>query len=92
MATAKATIDHDEIRAWVEKQGGCPAHVKETGSADDPGILRIDFPGFSGRDSLERISWEQFFEAFDANELALLYQEDSRFNKLVSRGSVRDQL
>ena len=89
---AKATIDHETIREWVEKHGGCPAHVKKTGQDDDPGILRIDFTGFSGQDSLEQISWEQFFEWFDENELALLYQDDDRFNKLVSRESVREQL
>lgn len=92
MASAKATIDHDEIRNWVEKHGGCPAHVKRTGDKNDPGILRIDFPGFSGQQSLERISWDRFFEWFDENELALLYQDDSRFNKFVSRDSVRDRL
>lgn len=91
MAT-KATIDHEEIRSWVEMQGGCPAHVKKSGSKDDPGILRIDFPGFSGQDSLEQISWDQFFEWFDKNELALLYREEDRFNKLVSRETVKQQL
>jgi len=90
--TAKATIDHGTIRRWVEKHGGCPAHVKQTGGRDDPGILRIDFPGFSGQDSLEKISWEQFFDWFDRNELALLYQEEDRFNKLVSRDTVKQQL
>ncbi|HEU4618983.1 MAG TPA: hemerythrin domain-containing protein [Gammaproteobacteria bacterium] len=90
MATAKATIDHDTIKRWVEEHGGCPAHVKRSGSKKDPGILRIDFPGYSGRESLERISWDEFFDAFDGNELALLYQDDenSRFSKFVSRDTV----
>lgn len=92
MSSAKATIDHNTIRSWVEKHGGCPAHVKSTGGKQDPGILRIDFPGFSGQQSLEKISWDEFFESFDANELAFLYQDEGRFNKLVRRDSVRDQL
>ncbi|HEU4604412.1 MAG TPA: hypothetical protein VFS24_20725, partial [Steroidobacteraceae bacterium] len=58
----------------------------------DPGILRIDFPGFSGQQSLESISWDEWFEWFDRNELAFLYQDENRFNKLVSRDSVKDQL
>ena len=39
----------------------------------------------------EEISWEQFFEKFDENKLAFLYQdktsggEESRFFKLVKR-------
>jgi hypothetical protein len=93
MAQARATIDHDTIRSWVEARGGCPAHVRGTGEGDDPGILRIDFPGFSGEQSLEPLSWDEFFEAFEDNELAFLFQdeENSRFSKLVSRGSVELQ-
>ncbi len=87
---SKTTRDHEEIRRWAEERGGKPAHVKATGSGDDIGILRIDFPGYSGEGSLEPISWEQFFEKFDDQGLSLLYQEEtaagerSNFNKLVS--------
>jgi hypothetical protein len=91
--SSKATIDHDTIRKWVQKHGGCPAHVKSTGDKNDPGILRIDFPGFSGQKTLEEISWEQFFAAFEDNELAFVYQDgNSRFNKLVHRQTVKDEL
>jgi len=94
---AKTTTDHQTIREWVESRGGCPAHVKATGKGGDPGILRIDFPGYSGKQSLESISWDQFFAAFDRNGLALIYQDrtrggqPSRFNKLVARDSVADR-
>jgi hypothetical protein len=93
MAAAQATIDHDFIKKWTEERGGWPAAVKGTGDKEDPGIIRIDFPGFSGEGKLDRISWEEFFNAFEANHLAFLYQETvqggpSRFNKLVSRDSV----
>jgi hypothetical protein len=87
MAEAKTTIDHDEIRQWVEARGGRPARVTETGGDGDPGVLRIDFA--EPDDRLEEISWEDWFRAFDTNELAFLYQDegDSRFNKLVDRAS-----
>lgn len=87
MATAPATTDHDQIRNWVEARGGHPARVKRTGSRKDPGVLRIDFPGFTGEDTLEEIEWDEFFEWFDRNDLALLLSEEegNRFNKLVSR-------
>jgi hypothetical protein len=91
MASAKATIDHDEIRKWVEARGGNPAHVKRTGSKrGDPGVLRIDYPGFSGEETLERIDWDQWFDWFDRDKLAFLYQDEkkSRFSKLVDRSSV----
>jgi hypothetical protein len=54
-------------------------------------MLRLDFPGYSGADSLEHISWDDFFEKFDERSLALVYQEQtaegqqSNFNKLISR-------
>ena len=47
---AKVTTDHDEIREWVEERGGHPAKVKGTE------LLRIDYPGFSGEDSLTEIT------------------------------------
>lgn len=92
MSASNVTTDHKHIRSWVEARGGHPAHVKRTGrTADDPGILRIDFPGYSGEDSLEALDWDSWFKAFDQNGLAFVYQEElesgepSRFNKLVSR-------
>jgi hypothetical protein len=85
------TIDHDEIRRWVEEHDGEPASVRRTERGDDPGVLRIDFPGGAGVDDLEHISWEEWFEKFEDADLAFLYQEhkasgeDSTFFKLVSR-------
>jgi hypothetical protein len=90
---SKTTTNHEEIRKWAAARGATPAHVKGTGGADDPGILRLDFPGYSGNGKLEEISWEEFFEKFDEQDLALVYQEKtadgekSNFNKLVSRES-----
>lgn len=91
---ARATIDHDEIRRWVEEHGGRPAQVMRTGGKGQTGILRIDFPGFSGAGSLAPIAWDEFFQKFDESNLAFLYQDQtksgrpSRFNKLVGRESL----
>ena len=88
---SNTTTDHDTIRKWVEERGGRPAAVKATGGRDDPGILRIDFPGRGEDDRLEEISWEEFCEKFEENNLAFLYQEktaggdESRFFKFVRR-------
>jgi hypothetical protein len=88
---SKITTDHDEIKRWVESRGGRPARVKGTGGKGDPGLLRIDYLGYSGQETLEEISWGEFFDAFEKNRLAFLYQEEtkggeeSRFSKLVSR-------
>ncbi len=90
---AKTTTDHDEIRQWAEARKAKPARVEGTGrKGSETGILRLDFPGYSGQGRLTPISWEEFFEQFERNQLALLYQEKtaggktSNFNKLVSRG------
>ena len=90
-AKATATTDHDEIRRWAEARGAKPACVRKTGDRNDVGILRLDFPGYSGEQSLEPIEWDLWFEKFDEQGLALLHQETlangqrSNFNKLVSR-------
>jgi hypothetical protein len=92
MPSAKTTIDHETIQQWVEERGGTPAYVKNTGTREEPGVLRIDYPGFKGEDSLESLEWETFFEAFEAKELAFLYQEapDSRFSKFIARDKMRE--
>jgi hypothetical protein len=90
-ASAKRTRDHDEIRQWVEDRGGHPSVVKRTsrGKGSEAGVLRIDFPGFSGAGSLQEVSWDEWFQVFDDRNLEFLYQEKtangkpSRFNKLV---------
>jgi len=86
------TTDHDEIRRWVEERGGHPATVRRTmGKGNDPGILRIDYPGYSGKESLEEISWDEFFDKFEEEKLAFLYQDEtaggdcSRFSKIIAR-------
>jgi len=93
MADSKITTDHEQIRKWVEERGGHPARVKGTDDGGEGGLLRIDYPGFSGEGSLEEITWDEFFAAFDENKLAFLYQENlesgetSRFSKLIDRNS-----
>lgn len=89
---SRTTTDHATIRQWVESRGGHPAHVKDTGHGDDPGVLRIDFPGYSGKERLEQIPWDEWFKWFDKNHLAFVYEDrtadgaQSRFSKLVNRG------
>lgn len=84
---ADVTTDHDTIRQWAERHGGQPAAVDETHRSDETGIIRIMFPDApqSEHDALVEITWDEFFQAFDDNGLALLYEQDSRFNKLVER-------
>jgi hypothetical protein len=84
-------MDHEEIRQWAEERGAQPACVKGTGGKADTGMIRLDFPGYSGEESLQPISWDDWFEKFDERNLSLLVQDKttrgqkSNFNKLVSR-------
>jgi hypothetical protein len=92
-AESKTTTDHEEIRNWVEERGGKPSRVKGSAKSGKGGLLRIDYPGFTGEDTLENISWEEFFATFDESNLAFLYQDqtkdgkESRFSKLIDRDS-----
>ena len=92
MSHSRTLTDHEEIRRWAEERSAKPAAVKSTSSEDDVGIIRLDFPGYSGEGSLREISWEEFFEKFEESQLALVIQdttsegEQSNFNKLVRRG------
>jgi len=91
MTLSKTTQDHDEIRRWAEARGAVPADVGSTEKKGQAGILRFEFPkAKNANDSaLNEISWDEFFEKFDASGLALVYQEKtasgetSNFNKLV---------
>ena len=89
MSEAEKVTDHEAIKAWAEARNGEPAAVADTLSDDRKGaLLRIKF---SDEDDLEVIDWDEFFDIFDANDLAVLLQDEtedgsqSRFAKFVSR-------
>lgn len=86
---SKTTKDHKKIKQWVEARDGQPAVVESTSNnSEGGGLLRINFPGYA-EDNLKNISWNEFFEIFDNNDLKFLYQEktkdggESRFFKFV---------
>ncbi|HVJ39278.1 MAG TPA: hypothetical protein VM687_15940 [Stenotrophomonas sp.] len=87
--SSKQTTDHDEIRRWVEQHDGRPASVRGTADrGEHAGLLRILF---RDDEDLEEIEWEEFFDKFDEEKLAFLYQDktadggESRFFKFVAR-------
>ena len=90
-ASSRVLTDVEEIRAWAEERQAKPTCVRGTGDKGDIGILRLDFPGYTGEDKLQEISWEEWGEKFQERELALLVQDQtaqgvqSNFNKIVSR-------
>lgn len=90
--SSHTTTDHEKIKRWAEERDGKPARVRGTGDDEDPGLLRIDFPG-GAEESLEEISWDEFFDKFEEKDLAFLYQDtmvdgsESRFFKFIHRES-----
>jgi hypothetical protein len=89
LAMSETTTDHETIRKWAQKHGGKPAAVARTHDKGDVGIIRIMFPKSrqSEHEGLQEISWDEFFQEFDARGLALVYEDDSLFSKVVSRES-----
>jgi hypothetical protein len=90
-SSSKTTTDLNEIKQWAEERDGKPAIVKSTAnSKEGGGVLRINFPGYRGEDSLEEVSWDEWYKTFKDRDLAFLYQEEtaggkeSRFFKLVN--------
>ena len=87
MSDSKTTTDHKQIKKWAEARDARPATVSGTGKNGEAGILRRDFG--PKEDKFDEISWEEFFEKFDQEKLAFLYQDKtadgrvSRFHKFV---------
>ena len=86
MSSSETTTDHETIQRWAESREGRPAVIR---NGNQGGVLRIDFG--EKEEEFEEISWEEFFQIFDTNKLAFLYQDKtkdgktSRFNKFVER-------
>jgi hypothetical protein len=71
-----ATSSHEVIRKWAEDRNGVPATVEGTEHGDHLGVLRFDFGGSS--QNLRHVSWDEWFETFDARKLNFIYQEQRK--------------
>jgi hypothetical protein len=86
----ETTTEHDTIREWVEERGSTAAQVTEP-AGDDPGSLAI-IPEGQMDDSVREVSWEEFFEIFEDEELAFVHQtekddpEEQWFCQFTERG------
>lgn len=91
MSESKTTTDLKKIKEWAEARGGKPVRVKGTEGKGGAGVLRIDFPGYSGGDTLEEIPWDEWYDTFKSRDLEFLYQDktadgkESRFFKLINQ-------
>ena len=77
--------------AHIKKRQGKPVVVKGTEKRKEGGgVLRIDFPGFRGRDTFEEVSWDEWYKVFKSRNLEFLYQDKTadgkgRFFKLINK-------
>jgi len=103
--SAKVTTDHNVILRWAQDRGGRPAAVTLRPGHNHTPSVSIDFPGHpahatiaeawsaSGA-SIAPLTWDEFFEKFEQDGLAFLYQErtctgmPSRLFRIVSRQGV----
>ncbi len=72
---SRTLTDHASIRRWAEEHGATPACVIGTGGGSDAGMIRFDFEGYTGEETLARISWADWFRKFDESNLALVVDD-----------------
>lgn len=98
-----ATRDHEVIRQWAVRHQAEPATGEATSSGpatldvrDGGAGIRFNFPGI-GR--FRPISWEEWLEHFDRNELTFVYEQapphasppDDRY-RIVKTADWKDQV
>lgn len=79
----KKAETQEEIRNWIEKNGGRPAVIDDPEVRMDEIGLRVDFPGHKdegmlsqGREVTRDISWDEFFGLMETNNLDFLYSDE----------------
>jgi hypothetical protein len=78
----RVTLDHAEIRSWVEQNGGHPQVLDDPSAGSDRIGIRIDFPGpqdeqFLAESSNARdIGWDEFFDLFERLGWVFVYRQE----------------
>lgn len=69
-----ATRNPDVIKHWAEEREATPATVPGTEHGDHLGVLRLNFPGYGGKD-LQEVSWDQWLKTVEDRKLVFLFQQ-----------------
>lgn len=71
----KYTTDEEEIRSWIEERSGVPVLIKgvEENGVESPDMLHIAFGPILP--DMEKVAWDEFFERFENEQLALEYDD-----------------
>jgi hypothetical protein len=98
MSTINVTVDHTEIRQWVEARQGKPARARGIGTDGRDHVLGIEYDDDPmGAEVVELISWDDWFASFDADHLAFIHEDDtmggklSRFSQIVVQPAMDDR-
>ena len=83
---AKILTDREEIRAWAAARGGNPMLMEVPDGTSSRTLLQLTFgqyeintDGNQGPDRIggfDLVSWDEWFDALDANNLALRVSDD----------------
>ncbi|XVH32016.1 hypothetical protein ACNS7O_02210 [Haloferacaceae archaeon DSL9] len=65
------TTDRETIRRWVEDRGGRPARESGADRADAESLIIVR----EGEENGGGISWDEFFETFESENMAFVYQD-----------------
>ncbi len=68
----RITVNHEAVRSWIEEHNGHPVVVRGTDGDIAEGTLSLVFDDAS---RYEEIAWEEFFDRFDADNLAFCYKD-----------------
>ncbi|HWK64712.1 MAG TPA: hypothetical protein VNS34_07210 [Rhizobiaceae bacterium] len=101
MARTVTLTDHEEIRDWAAARMGSPAIVDVSAEAGTQPMLRIVFDQAAYQDQdrperppntggVELVEWNEWFEIFDKNQLALVVAIDQpgtreNFHEIIRR-------
>ena len=93
----KYITDYDEIRGWIEEHNGMPVTLKEASEngEESTDMLHVAFGTLSS--DMEEMGWDEFFERFENENLALEYDDEAEEGEtpsfeLVDRDRARDEL
>jgi hypothetical protein len=72
------TANHEVIQRWARARNAKPATIAGTEREGRPGVLTFDLPGYRESSRIRQITWDDWFQTFDARRLNLIYQEQLR--------------
>ncbi|WP_440006977.1 hypothetical protein [Halomicrococcus sp. SG-WS-1] len=93
---SKITTDRETIRNWADERNLEPVR-RTTAGTEEPSV-RLVHDAETGRSGHEEVSWDEFFDRFEDEQLAFMYQEfdsvddEVEFAEVIDRTSIDDEI